>query len=584
MVRVFQVFGGHTLQQFLFHFQRRFAWGQAGAVAQAEDVGVHGHGRFTKGHVEHHVRCLAAHTGQGFQCLTVARYLSAVFLHQNAAGLQQVFGFVAVQADGVDVCLQPGLAQRQDFGRRVGHGKQFPRGFVHAYVRGLGTQQHSGEQLEHARILQLGVGLWVGRLQSGEKQFDVFLFHADDSPMSAPSAIRFADRLNNVETSAIRDLFKLLGKPGIISFAGGFPDVALVDVDGIREATLAALANEPGGALQYGATEGYQPLREQLAAFMAAKGVSQLAPEQLMVTTGSQQALDLLGKTLVSPGDKVIVEGPTFLATIQCFRLYGAQLVSAPIDGDGVQVDRLEQLIVEHRPKFVYLIPTFGNPSGATLTLERRKRILELAVKYQTLIVEDDPYGDLYFGEAPPPSLLALSEQVPGSRECLVHCGSLSKTLSAGFRLGWMIAPAELQAKAVMCKQFSDANSSTFAQATAAQYLKAGRMEGNLTRARAVYAERAQTMCDSLRAELGDAISFVQPKGGLFVWARLTGAGGRETDAKAYSLRAIDQGVAFVPGVPFYCDQPDTAALRLSFATSDVEKIREGVKRLAKAL
>jgi 2-aminoadipate transaminase len=402
--------------------------------------------------------------------------------------------------------------------------------------------------------------------------------------MSASSAVRFADRLNNVETSAIRELFKLLGKPGIISFAGGFPDVALVDVDGIRQATLAALEQEPGGALQYGATEGYMPLRQQLADFMAGKGVNALAPEQLVVTTGSQQALDLLGKTLVSPGDKVIVEGPTFLATIQCFRLYGAELISAPVDGKGVDVDRLEQLIVEHRPKFVYLIPTFGNPSGATLTLERRQRVLELAVKHQTLIVEDDPYGDLYFGKAPPPSLLALSEQVPGSRDCLVHCGSLSKTLSAGFRLGWMIAPDNLLAKAVMCKQFSDANSSTFAQATAAQYLKAGRMETNLERARAVYAERAQTMCDGLRAELGDAIEFVQPQGGLFVWARLTGAGGRAGDAKAFAQRAIEQGVAFVPGAPFYCAQPDMSTLRLSFATSDLDKIREGVRRLARAL
>ncbi len=402
--------------------------------------------------------------------------------------------------------------------------------------------------------------------------------------MSANNAIRFADRLNNVETSAIRELFKLLGKPGIISFAGGFPDVGLVDVEGIRQATLAALEQEPAGAMQYGATEGYQPLREQLTAFMTAKGVKDLSAEQLVVTTGSQQGLDLLGKTLVSPGDKVIVEGPTFLATIQCFRLYGAQLVSAPIDGDGVQVDRLERLIIEHRPKFVYLIPTFGNPSGATLSLERRKRVLELAVKYQTLIVEDDPYGDLYFGAAPPPSLLALSEQVPGSRDCLVHCGSLSKTLSAGFRLGWMIAPPELLAKAVMCKQFSDANSSTFAQATAAQYLKAGRMAANLERARAVYAERAKAMCDGLQSALGDAVEFVRPQGGLFVWARLTGSREQLQDSQAFAQRAIEQGVAFVPGAPFYCEQPDRASFRLSFATSDVEKIREGVQRLARAL
>ena len=397
-------------------------------------------------------------------------------------------------------------------------------------------------------------------------------------------AIPFADRLNNVETSAIRELFKLLGKPGIISFAGGFPDSAMFDVDGIREASNAALAQDPGAALQYGATEGFGPLREQLAHFMGQKGAKDVAPEQLIVTTGSQQALDLLGKTLISPGDKVIVEGPTFLATIQCFRLYGAELISAPIDGNGVQIDKLEQLIAEHKPKFVYLIPTFGNPSGAMLSAERRKRVLELAVQYNTLIVEDDPYGDLYFGEAPPPSLLAMSPQVSGSRELLVHCGSLSKVLSPGLRVGWMIAPAELLAKATMCKQFSDAHTSTFAQATAAQYLKAGRMPATLDKVRSVYAKRAQTMGDALRSDLGDAVSFVQPQGGLFVWARLTGAGGKVADGNAYAKRAIDQGVAFVPGSPFFSANPDHATFRLSFATVGEDKILEGVSRLAKAL
>ncbi|MFN9727088.1 PLP-dependent aminotransferase family protein [Acidovorax sp.] len=396
--------------------------------------------------------------------------------------------------------------------------------------------------------------------------------------------MQFADRLNNVETSAIRELFKLLGKPGIISFAGGFPDSAMFDVEGIRAASNAALTEEPGAALQYGATEGYQPLREQLAAFMASKGAKEVAAENLIVTTGSQQALDLLGKTLISPGDKVIVEGPTFLATIQCFRLYGAELISAPIDGHGVKTDALDQLIAEHKPKFVYLIPTFGNPSGAMLSAERRKAVLDMAVRHNTLIVEDDPYGDLYFGDAPPPSLLALSASVPGSRELLVHCGSLSKVLSPGLRVGWMIGPADLLAKATMCKQFSDAHTSTFAQATAAQYLKAGRMPATLAKVRTVYAERAQAMGDALRHDLGDAIDFVQPQGGLFVWARLTGAGGKVADGNVLAKRAIDKGVAFVPGTPFYCANPDHATFRLSFATADVHKIREGVARLGQAI
>jgi len=395
--------------------------------------------------------------------------------------------------------------------------------------------------------------------------------------------LQFATRLDNVETSAIRELFKLLGKPGIISFAGGFPDSAMFDVEGIKHAVDTALLRNPGGMLQYGATEGYEPLREQLSAFMATKGVA-VNQDGLIVTTGSQQALDLLGKTMISPGDKVIVEAPTFLATIQCFRLYGAELISAPVDENGVKVDELEKLIAQHKPKFVYLIPTFGNPSGVMLSLERRKRVLELAIEYETLIVEDDPYGDLYFGEKPPPSILSMCDHQPGAREWVAHCGSLSKVLSPGLRVGWLIAQPELLAKATMCKQFSDAHTSTFAQATAAEYLRAGRMPANLVQMRKTYGERAAAMGAALKKELGDAIAFTQPQGGLFFWARLTGAGGKISDAGEFAKKAIEQGVAFVPGAPFYANDPDRSTLRLSFATADVGKIEEGVGRLGRAI
>ncbi len=396
--------------------------------------------------------------------------------------------------------------------------------------------------------------------------------------------MQFAQRLNNVETSAIRELFKLLGKPGIISFAGGFPDSAMFDVEGIRQASEHVLAHEPGSALQYGATEGYPALREQLSHFMASKGVTGLNPDGLIVTTGSQQALDLIGKTMLDPQDTVIVEAPTFLATIQCFRLYGPRVIGAPIDAHGVDVDALEALVVQHKPKLIYLVPTFGNPSGAMLSLERRLRILELAVRHQVLVVEDDPYGDLYFGAPPPPSLLALSERVPGSREWLAHCGSLSKVLSPGLRVGWLIAPPELLSRATMCKQFSDAHTSTFAQATAAQYLKSGRMPATLDKVRQVYAQRAQAMGKALQRELGAAVRFTQPQGGLFFWAYLTGAGGAPSDGQVLAKLAIDKGVAFVPGAPFYADHPDTSSLRLSFATADEAKIDEGMGRLGQAV
>ena len=396
--------------------------------------------------------------------------------------------------------------------------------------------------------------------------------------------MQFADRLNNVETSAIRELFKLLGKPGIISFAGGFPDSAMFDVEGIREASALALSKEPGAALQYGATEGYNPLREQLALFMAAKGVKNISAEGLIVTTGSQQALDLVAKTLLNPEDIALVEAPTFLATIQCFRLYGPKVLGVPIDANGVQVDKLEAMIQQHNPKLVYIIPTFGNPSGALLTKERRLKILQLAVQYKTIVIEDDPYGDLYFGEAPPPSMLALSDQVPGSRDWLVHCGSLSKVLSPGLRVGWMVAPPDLLARATMCKQFSDAHTSTFAQATAAQYLLSGRMPATLNKVRSVYAERAQAMDQALQRELGDALAYTAPQGGLFFWANLTGARGAVKDGNAFAKSAIEKGVAFVPGAPFFANDPDLSSIRLSFATADLAKIEEGITRLGQAL
>jgi 2-aminoadipate transaminase len=398
-----------------------------------------------------------------------------------------------------------------------------------------------------------------------------------------PMSMQFADRLNNVETSAIRELFKLLGKPGIISFAGGFPDPALFDVEGIKESSNAVLTNAPGAVLQYGATEGYGPLREGISAFMANKGAA-AKPEELIVTTGSQQALDLIGKTMISPGDKVIVEAPTFLATIQCFRLYGAHIIGAPIDADGVDVDQLEKLIEEHKPKLVYLIPTFGNPSGATLSLERRKRILEIAARTQTLVVEDDPYGELYFDTPPPPSLLALSDEVPGSREWLAHCGSFSKILSPGLRVGWLIAPPELLSKATMCKQFSDAHTSNLTQATAAHYLTLNRLDGALSVVRKTYAERARVMAASLQRELGDAIAFNAPQGGMFFWAHLTGANGKGVSAPEFAKRAIDKMVAFVPGAPFFAHDPDLSTLRLSFATVGLDKIEEGIARLGQAL
>jgi 2-aminoadipate transaminase len=392
---------------------------------------------------------------------------------------------------------------------------------------------------------------------------------------------QLAARLANVEASAIRELFKLLAQPGIISFAGGFPDSSTFDLEGIREASARALSQGP--SLQYGATEGYEPLREALAASMGAKGAESVQAQDLIVTTGSQQAIDLVAKALIDPGDRVIVEAPTFLSTIQAFRMYGAQLVGAPVDAHGVVPDKLERLIEQHRPKFIYLIPTFGNPTGAVLDAARRRRVLELAVKHQTIVVEDDPYGELYFDAPPPPTLRALAQEIPGAHAHVVYCGSLSKILSPGLRIGWLNAPPDLLRAATLCKQFSDAHTSTYAQVTAAEYLAAGRMPATIERARRTYAERAQAMAASLDEALGTAIEFHAPRGGLFLWARLTGRDGGSTNASEFARTAIEHRVAFVPGAPFYAADPDHSRLRLSFATAPVDVIHEGIRRLGEA-
>lgn len=395
--------------------------------------------------------------------------------------------------------------------------------------------------------------------------------------------LSFADRMAWVEGSAIRELFKLLNRPGMISFAGGFPDPALFDAEGIAQASAAALAQQPNTVLQYGPTEGCPMLREALSSHLTNDGI-QVPPDGLIVTTGSQQALDLLGKTLVSPGDRVLVESPTFLAAIQCFRLYGANVIGAPVDAQGIEIEPLETLIRQHRPKLIYLVPTFGNPGGATLCHSRRMQLLDIARRTQTLLVEDDPYGQLYFDGPPPDSLLALSDQVPGSRPWVAHCGSLSKVLSPGLRVGWLIAPPELLSRVAVCKQFSDANTSALTQGIAAHYLMSNRLHARLKLIRQVYGERARTMHSALHDIFGDHLSFTPPQGGMFFWARFNEAHtSRRIDTQQLARLAIGAGVAFVPGAPFYAQDPDPQTLRLSFATVGLPDIVQGVHRLGQA-
>ncbi|OJA64819.1 2-aminoadipate aminotransferase [Burkholderia ubonensis] len=379
--------------------------------------------------------------------------------------------------------------------------------------------------------------------------------------------------------SPIRELFKYLGEPGMISFAGGYPASDLFDVDGLNAAAARAYA-QPTRCLQYGPTDGLAELKHELIALMSRRSVT-CTPAELVVTTGSQQGLDLLLRVMVAPGDVVLTEQPAYPATLQALRLQQARIVTIPVDGDGLDVDRLDALLASGtiaQPKLLYTVPTFANPTGATLARERRLKLLRLAVRHRFLIVEDDPYADLRFAGEALPSMLALADEVDGARDWIVHFASLSKIVAPGLRVGWTIAPAEIARRCVIAKQTVDLCSAPWTQAIAAEYLADGALERHLPRITDAYKRKCAALCDALRDGLGDAIEFHRPEGGMFVWARI----GAVSSAQLLQ-HAIANKIVFVPGNAFFADNVDDASLRLSYAAPDVDAIREGVARLARA-
>jgi 2-aminoadipate transaminase len=379
--------------------------------------------------------------------------------------------------------------------------------------------------------------------------------------------------------SPIRELFKYLGEPGMISFAGGYPASDLFDSEGLQAASMQAWQTSTR-CLQYGPTDGLPELKAQLLALMARRGVT-CAAEDMLVTTGSQQGLDLLLRVLLSPGDTALTEQPAYPATLQALRLQQARIVTVPVDGDGIDVDALALRLAAGsivRPKLLYTVPTFANPTGATLTRERRLALLRLAVQYRFVIVEDDPYGDLRFTGDAVPSMLALASEVAGARDWVVHFSSLSKVVAPGLRVGWTIAPVEIARRCVIAKQTVDLCSAPWTQAIAAHYLAAGSLERHLPRITQSYRRKCEALCDGLRTQFNGEIAFHQPEGGMFVWARIPGV-----EIDALLPNAIASKVIFVPGKAFFADEPDTASLRLSFAAPGVDDIREGVARLKHA-
>lgn len=384
----------------------------------------------------------------------------------------------------------------------------------------------------------------------------------------------FSKNMEPITGSAIRDIFKLLGKPGMISFAGGNPSNAALEPDVIAPIAERAVRTHGRSLLQYGATEGFAPLRESAAAFLNESGVK-CTPEQILPTQGSTQAIDLLLKALIDPGDTVLCESPTFLGTIQAMRTYGANIVSVPTDDQGMIPEAAEEAIVRYRPKLLYIIPTFQNPTGVTLSAQRRKVIAGLGAKYGVVIAEDDPYRDLRYGGEALPSIQSYDEE-----GWVIYLSSFSKLISPGMRVGCaVVKPASLMRKMVIGKQSTDVHSPMLTQAIVDDYLRQGLLPGHIRQICGFYKEQLDAMleCFSLFPQ---GCTHTAPEGGLFVWASLP----QGMDAQTLLAKAVEKGVAFVPGVHFYPEGGHANTMRLNFSNADVPAIREGMARLAQTI
>jgi DNA-binding transcriptional MocR family regulator len=379
-----------------------------------------------------------------------------------------------------------------------------------------------------------------------------------------------ARRLHGVKSSPVRDLLALTQRPEVISFAGGLPAPELFDVTGWADAFAKATGDRQN--LQYAPTEGNPVLRALVAERMTRRGVPTTEAD-LLITTGSQQALTLVATTLVEPGDVVAVEEPTYLAALQCFQLAGARVVPIASDEHGAVPASLADVLERERPTLVYLVPTFANPSGRTLTVERRRAVAALAAEHDVWVVEDDPYGELRYRGEPLPPMTSFGDRV-------LYLGTLSKTGAPGLRIGWLRAPGSLMPAAVIAKQAADLHTSTIDQAAAAVYLANADLDGHVRGLCAAYRERRDTMVAALPHTFPPGTTWTDPDGGMFVWLRLPGA----VDTADVLKRALAHNVAFVPGAPFFATNPDHATMRLSFTTNPPEEITEGMRRLAVAL
>jgi DNA-binding transcriptional MocR family regulator len=388
-------------------------------------------------------------------------------------------------------------------------------------------------------------------------------------------SIKFAKRMDNIRASEIRELLKITQKPGYISFGGGFPAPELFPVEEMINITSKVLLKNGTKALQYGPTEGYPPLREAICRRMEKIHVN-MAPDNILITSGSQQGLDFAGKIFINPGDKIIVEKPSYLGAINAFKAYEPTFIDIEMDDDGMIIEDLEIALSKNDDiRFIYVIPDFQNPTGKTWSIERRKRLIELANKYDVVIIEDNPYGELRFeGEILP----AIKHFDTENR--VIFLGTFSKILCPGLRVGWVAASDELLHKFILVKQGADLQSSTIAQMEIATFLNEYDIDEHIEKIKYVYRARRNLMIDTMRKEFPEGATFTYPNGGLFTWVTLP----EFINTRELAVKALEQMVAFVPGGSFYANGGNERSFRCNYSCMDEENIVIGVKRLANVI
>lgn len=388
---------------------------------------------------------------------------------------------------------------------------------------------------------------------------------------------RFSNHVERLQSSAVRDILKLTQGKEIISFAGGLPAEELFPIDAVREASERVFRSGKN-TLQYALTEGFLPLREQLCARMAQKGMH-VQPDEMIMTTGSQQAIDLITRVLMEPGDIVLVENPTYLASLQVFNLSGLDVVPVASDKDGMIIAEAERLIKQHKPRLIYVVPTFGNPTGRVWSMERRKGLLELSHRYGVPILEDDPYGDIKFDvNADYPTLFSLDGKADGGN--VLYTSTFSKTVAPALRTGWAIGNRSVISMMAKAKQAADLHSSSLDQQTLDQLLRHFSLDNHIQVIRQAYGDRMQQMQKLLTQQGWSDVKWIQPKGGMFLWLELP----EGLDAEALLRAAVKKNVAFVPGSSFYAAEPARNTARLNFTYTQGERMATGISRFAEAL